>query len=36
MPFMYVALGRIKSLVGLFLIDDYTNVVFKVTNAAAK
>ena len=34
MPFMYVALSRIKSLAGLFLIGDYTNVVFKVTNAA--
>ena len=32
---MYVALSRVTSLAGLFLIGNYTKVVFKVNNAAA-
>ena len=32
---MYVALSRVTSLAGLFLIGNLTKAVFKVNNAAA-
>ena len=32
---MYVALSRVTSLAGLFLIGNFTKAVFKVNNAAA-